>query len=288
MVGRRTFGIGILVAIAATACSLLFGAGTSQAAATKKPYLALGDSVAFGYIAGAGFEYGNPVNFTGFPDDVGRALGLTAVNAACPGETTSSFLSATGQDNGCRAFRAGARLHVGYTGTQLQYATSYLKKHKNTKLVTIQLGANDGFILEGGCKLDPTCIQNGVPALLATVAHDMATALAAIRGTGYKGRLIVVDYYSLDYTDAGATQLTSLLNGALTGAVSAYKATVADVFGAFQKATGNGNPCTAGLLNPNPDPAATPSAAPSCDVHPSRAGQLLLAQTVEAAYHAKG
>jgi hypothetical protein len=43
---------------------------------------------------------GNPHNFIGYPDYVGRALEFTTVNAACPGEATSGFLSLTGADNG--------------------------------------------------------------------------------------------------------------------------------------------------------------------------------------------
>ncbi len=76
--------------------------------------LALGDSVAFGFITQAGYEYGDPDNFVGFPDYVGGLLRLDVVNASCPGETTSGFLSATGDDNGCRPYRANFPLHVGY------------------------------------------------------------------------------------------------------------------------------------------------------------------------------
>ena len=61
---------------------------------SPRPYLALGDSVVFGFINNAGFEYVNPANFIGFPDYAGRALKLTDFNAACPGETSGSFLSA--------------------------------------------------------------------------------------------------------------------------------------------------------------------------------------------------
>jgi lysophospholipase L1-like esterase len=293
--GRRTFGIVTLAA--ALVVAALFGGSAAAARskpAPKKPkpaptYLALGDSVAFGYIAGAGGEYRLPDNFAGFPTYVADALRLKGTNAACPGETTASFLSADGQDNGCKAFRGLAPLHVSYSGTQLAFAQSYLRAHKGTtKLVTLQLGANDGFLLEAACHLDPTCIGNGVGQLLATVGGNVDTILGDLRSTGYKGKIVVVNYYSLDYTDVGATQLTQLLNGAVAQQLAAHQAVLADAFTLFQQATGNGNTCTAGLLNANPDPSKPASAAPACDVHPARAGQLLLAQAVERAYGAKG
>src|SRR6266576_7281625 len=56
-----------------------------------RPYLALGDSVSFGFITNAGFEYVNPENFIGFPDYVGQTPELHTSNAACPGETSGSF-----------------------------------------------------------------------------------------------------------------------------------------------------------------------------------------------------
>jgi hypothetical protein len=52
-------------------------------------------------------------------------------------KTTGSFLSSTAADDGCRTFRSLAPLHVAYTSTQADFATSFLKAHPNTKLVTV-------------------------------------------------------------------------------------------------------------------------------------------------------
>src|SRR6266511_6057128 len=60
-----------------------------------RPYLALGDSITFGFITNAGFAYLNPDNFIGFPNYLSQRIRLEAVNASCPGETTGSFLSAS-------------------------------------------------------------------------------------------------------------------------------------------------------------------------------------------------
>src|ERR1700694_1600990 len=140
----------------------LLVAGSAPAVANDdRSYLALGDSVVFGYITHAGFEYFNPHNFIGYPDYVSQALRFTTTNASCPGEAAASFISAAAADeghllwttgaphhvsstpttascrgeeaaacfsaaaadNGCHLYRASAPLHVSYTGTQLDFAT---------------------------------------------------------------------------------------------------------------------------------------------------------------------
>jgi lysophospholipase L1-like esterase len=270
---------GAIFAALVVAASLLLTVGVSQAD-PGHPYLALGDSVSFGYITQAGFEYRNPDNFVGFPVYVGQSLGMTPTNAACPGETTTGFTSATGADNGCRAFRASFPLHTSYSGTQMSFATAFLNSHPNTRLVTIQLGANDAFLLQKQCSNDPTCIAGGLPALLSSISTNMDEIFRALTAAHFNGRLIVVNYYSLNYADAAGTGLTQLLNQAITSHAHADGAIVADAFSTFRQAaaSANGNTCTAGLLN------ASPQSQFTCDVHPSQSGQQLLAQAVESAY----
>lgn len=262
--------------------ALLVAGSAPAVAEDDHSYLALGDSVVFGYITQAGFEYANPHNFIGYPDYVGRAFRFDTTNASCPGEATSGFISSTGADNGCRPFRASAPLHVSYTGTQLNYAITFLKRHHNTRLVTIGIGANDAFLLESACGGDPTCIANGLPKVLATISANMRTILDAIRATHFRGVLMIVNYYSLDYSDAAGTGLTILLNQAIAAPAKADHAVVADVFDAFKAAASTpfagGSTCKAGLLN------ASPQNQFLCDVHPSQSGQQLLAHTVENTY----
>jgi len=114
----------------------------------RRPYLALGDSVVFGFIDQAGNAYGNPENFIGFPDYVGQILGMRDFDAGCPGETTGSFLSAAAPDDGCRLFKFLAPLHLPYLTTQSRFAQSFLVNHPTTRLVTLMLGANDLFLLQ--------------------------------------------------------------------------------------------------------------------------------------------
>jgi lysophospholipase L1-like esterase len=249
--------------------------------------LALGDSVVFGYITQAGHEYVNASNFIGSPEYLAGMLDLDVTNAGCPGEATTSFTSSTGADNGCRAFRAAFPLHVAYNSTQLAFATSFLMRHRHVRLVTIGLGANDLFILQNACATNPNpqlCIEAGLPTVLATVAANMATILAELRATGFGGVIVIVNYYSLDYSDSAGTGITELLNQAVTAPAKAYGAVVADVFNAFQQAVASpavgGKTCNAGLLNVDPQNQAL------CDVHPTQSGQRLIAKTISRAYRA--
>jgi lysophospholipase L1-like esterase len=260
---------------------------TPPSAPGNKPFLALGDSVPFGFIANDGFAYVNSNNFIGYPDWAGGDLRLDTTNAACPGETSDSFKSTSGADFGCKDYRASFPLHVSYTSSQLDFATNFLMTHKQTRLVTISLGSNDVFLLEKSCNFDPHCVQAGLPPVLATLGANMDFILRSLHNTGFRGVLMVVNYYSLNYDDPIETGIVSLLNQTLASVASAKGAVVADAFTAFKNAASSTNPvgntCLAGLLNGNPPP---PPPTLLCDVHPSQSGHQLLADTVEAKFKA--
>jgi len=260
---------------------LVGGSTLALAEGGRSTMLSLGDSVVFGYITQDGPAYVNPDNFIGYPEIVGNALRLDVDNASCPGETTAGFLSLTAPDNGCRPFRSRFPLHESYSSTQMDFALAYLGANKRkTRLVTLSLGANDGFLLLAACNNDPACIQANLPAALGAVFSNMNTIMGGIRGTGYRGVLMVVNYFSLDYSDANQTALTVALNQTLAAAAAVHGAVVADAFTAFQQASAaaGGKTCLTGLLNGNP------ANQTACDVHPSITGQRLLAQTVQTTY----
>jgi lysophospholipase L1-like esterase len=153
------------------------------------------------------------------------------------------------------------------------------------RAVTITLGANDGFLLEDACATQPNptaCIEDGVPALLASVERNLQTILADLRATGFGGAIILTNYYSVDYSDAAGTELTALLNTAIAAPARAYGAIVADLFTAFQKAASHpafgGKTCNAGLLN------ASVADQSLCDVHPSQSGHRLITDTLIRTY----
>ncbi len=280
----------LIFLVCVTALFALGSASAKNPAGTSSSYLALGDSIVFAYIDQAGYEYYYPTNFVGYADWTGLALSLDPADAGCPGETSGSFLSSIAPDNGCRLYRMYFPLHVVYgsiRSTQLAFATGFLQRHSDTQLVTIGIGVNDLLLLEQQCNDDPTCIENGAPQVFAIAEANMQTILAALRATGYTGAIVIVNYYSLDYSDQFETELVAGLNQAITAPASAYGAVVADVFSAFEAAASNpfagGNTCVAGLLNAsNP-----PTSPPTCDIHPSQSGHKLMSQVVAGTYQSK-
>jgi lysophospholipase L1-like esterase len=257
---------------------------STPAAATKfHDYLALGDSVAFGFdplvsIAGRS----DPSNFVGYPEALASSLPLTLANASCPGEASGGFISVSSAlDNGCRPYRAFFPLHVSYPASQsqLDFAIGFLREHPQTKLITIDIGANDLFLLQAACAGNTVCVQANLPALLGHLRENLSTIYGRLRHDGqFRGRLIALTYYALDYTDAAQVAVLGALNGVVSEVTLAQPAAqVADGFGAFAAASGpSGKPCEAGLLIRL---SITPLI---CDIHPSPAGRDVLALTIRA------
>ena len=248
-------------------------------------YLALGDSVPFGYREPANLptpDYADAAGFVGYPELVASALGLRVANAACPGETSASLVSATALSFACRLTPAGLTgyrtqhpLHVSYGGTQLRFALHYLRHHPHTRLITLMIGANDGFLCQA--TTGDHCVSE-FPSLLSAVAGHVTTILTALREKAhYRGQIVIVNYYSLDYRSALQNGTTQALNRAVDAAAKPFHASVARASRVFRLAAvqAGGDTCAAGLL--------TRLTTGGCGVHPSVAGQALLAQAVEQA-----
>jgi lysophospholipase L1-like esterase len=268
-----------LVALFAVAAVVpLAACDGSAGAAPPKPqstYLALGDSVPFGFRAGA--DYSKAADFVGYPQLVAEKLGLKVVNATCPGETTASLIDEKAQSNGCEnspnsafGYRTGFPLHVAYDNvnqSQLDFAVHELQRTKGISLVTVQVGANDAFICQH--TTSDGCLSE-IGTVATTVQANLGKILAALRGQGgYQGRIVVVTYYATDYSspEAGAVRT---LDGAMAAAAKAHGASVASGFDAFRPVAerSGGDSTAAGLVLPK-------------DVHPTAEGQRLLAQAVE-------
>lgn len=247
---------------------------TVRPAASAGPagdYLALGDSVPFGFNPLLPLP-SDPAGYVGYPELVARRAGLSLTNLSCPGQTSGSFLSLTAADNGCFLFRSIAPLHTPYAGTQLQAALAFLTTHPDTRLVTLMLGSND-LLLCRKTTADGCTDPHEVATTLAGTARHLVTVLAAIRHV-YHGQLVVVTYYSPDFADPTLTLPIRGLDALTTLITRLFAGTVADGFTPFRErsAAYAGSPCAAGLL------IALPTG--TCDIHPSPAGAELLAQAV--------
>lgn len=250
----------------------------------RDTYLALGDSVAFG--TSPLLNPSNAGNFIGYPSIVAQTLGMEVTNSACPGEATGSFISLTGLDNVCRFYRFGSPfnppfpLHTSYTGTQLSFAVNFLAHNPQTRLVSLGLDANDFFRLTSGPGTPwppSTCFVADLVTYFATCAvQNLETILSAVR-TQYKGKLVMVLYYALNYGDPNSVFVTrDLLNQAMITAGKHFQVRFASGFDAFQAAAApfGGDSCKAGLL------IVTKASPLTCDVHPTPAGRDLLAKAV--------
>jgi lysophospholipase L1-like esterase len=236
-------------------------------------YLALGDSLPFGARDGESDEvYADAANFVGYPELVGESRQLHVLNAACPGETTDSAAHGPASDGGC-PYRESHPLHVDYQSvaeSQLAYAVRTLQQQDDVELVTLQLGAND--LLQCRENTSDQCTSE-LGSLAGTVQANVSTMIGRLRNDGgYDGAIVVVTYYAVDYDDAPAVVQMRALNSGITAAAQANGAAVASGFDAFEPvaAGSGGNSTNAGLVLPN-------------DIHPTRAGQQLMADAVQAA-----
>lgn len=290
------FVAGLLVLASVTSAS-----ATTRSNSNSNNYLALGDSIPFGFnpfLAQPGVD---PNTFVGYPELASRLFRpmKKLANASCPGEATSSFIDVNVPDNGCAPYRAVAALHVSYSGSQLAYAESYVRAHPRTGLISITIGANDAGPLLGYCMANTSndndladCVAKGLNGpypdattgnVLRRMRANLTTIYSSLIDAGFHGELVAVTYYSTNYADAFPTRFLAAVDRVLAAVTERFGGKVADGFAAFRAASApfGGDACAAGLLIPNPPGQGLPPG--SCNMHPSRAGAELLAQTLRAA-----
>jgi lysophospholipase L1-like esterase len=258
---------------------LLVASGTATGASNRPTeYLALGDSLAFGYSPLV-VNPMNPANFSGYPDGVAVALRDHLTNASCPGETSSHLIDLAGTDNNCGQWRMFLPLHAAYGGTQLAFADAFLQAHPKTQVVSIDIGANDLGALAKSCGGDANigCIVQGLPAMLATLSANLDTIYGHIRNIdGFNHKLVALTTYARNYGDPVLTGAIAQINAVVADRTLAWHGIVADGFGAFAAASAayGGDTCAAGLR------IVTSTSPLVCDDHPSPAGHELLAGAI--------
>ncbi len=244
--------------------------------------LSLGDSLGFGYqgqristeLASGSYS---PEHFPGYVVPLARSITRVAerrvrvVNYACPGETTSSMI-----DGPC-AFADAVHaagypraLHDDYSGSQLSAAVGFLRAHRGAvSPITVSIGANDLNNLFNACARDVGCVQQGLPATLATLAGNLGTVLTALRQQAPHAEIIVLTPYNPAYViDPGTDALLAAGDATIATVAVAARARVADGFAAIN------------LALPGQEQASVCTFTLMCsqgDIHPSDAGYLRLA-----------
>lgn len=272
-----------IAAISVAFVTLIAGALPAAAApgqyqAPRKYYLALGDSLAYGFEQ-AKFSVGAPAQTfdTGYVDDFALAIhslrpDVQVVNYGCPGETSSTYLT------GC-TWQA-TPLHDAYTRSQDTAALAFLNAHPGqVSPITVDLGANDGLDFIKGCHFDSTCIAEGLPGVLETLGANLSRTLAHLRASAPRSEIIVMQYYNPLYVVAPSTDgLLVQLNGVIAAAAAPYGVRLANAFPVI-----NQNPAfpNEGLAVCALTGMCVP--APGGDVHANDAGYALIANQFWAA-----
>src|SRR5260370_1708562 len=233
--------IAAVAILASLGTTLLAGPALPSAlAASNRPqdYLAVGNSVDCGFNPVR--DKSNAEKLIGCPTPVAAALKETLTNPSCPGETSSHFISLAGSDNSCGAYRQNFPLHVAYGTSQLEFADGFLQSHPMTLVVSIDIGANDLFVLENACggPTNVNCILAGLPGMLATLSANLDTIYGHIRNLdGYTHKLVALTYYSLNYSDPVGTKAISQVKQAEAPRTLTVRGICADGIGAFAAAS---------------------------------------------------
>jgi lysophospholipase L1-like esterase len=279
LVVRHACRLGLLASTFVAATPLHSQSPSPQFNPPKAYYLALGDSIAYGYQASK-LNAGLPPSAfnTGYVDVFAAQLreikpGATTINYSCPGESTESFVN-----GGCIWTGAGLQLHDPYFGTQLQAALAFLQAHRGqVSPITLTLAGNDLPKLLGLCTVnaqtDLACSQHRAPAFIAELAQRISAILDQLRSAAPNAEIILTGAYDpYLHLLAFADPLYEALNASLGQAAAANRVRFADPFPIF---------------NPQGDPATEVRAlcaltllCGESDSHPSDAGYRALAGLV--------
>lgn len=303
----------LVCAAVVVAFGALVLAPAAGASGPGKTYLALGDSLAYGYhqaqfqeeLKEKGFV--EAANFNdGYVNDFGAALKLLnpklqIVNDGCPGETTETFIKGSGVGpEYCAGGPTGtpfpkAFLHHAYPGTQLEDALA-IAKEAGTDTITLDIGANDILQFLGhtcGFPATFSCSEAEVEAEIGHVVTNIAAILGRLRAAAPKAKIVFVSQYNpypTVLTPEGRGDATvEALNAAIKSVATGYGVKFANTARVINFSGTHGGPeagdiptvcaftamCPGGVFNP---------ASPEADIHPTKAGYAAMAAVLGVAY----
>lgn len=206
----------------------------------KYYYLALGDSLAFGFQPNLDWSHGYPAQWN---TDLQKHGSKSFTNYGCNGETSATFVN-----GGCPYAYA---LHNYYLGSQLNAALSFLKNHAGqVSPVSLDIGANDLLpdINSSNCTVSSTWntdLANLDSRLTGTILPKLVSALTNSSGQR-TGDLVMMNYYD-PYQNKCPNSLSYVqtLNQHLANDAAQFNVPVSDVMTAFGgTTTPNPNICT--------------------------------------------
>ena len=265
-------------------------------------YLALGDSLAYGYHA-AQFaeEFPNvkPETFDeGYVNDFDQLVkvfnpNVTLINDGCPGEGTETMVHGSPLAGFCGGEDAPpfpyVFLHHPYsTRTQLEDALKILHENPNVSPITLDIGANDllHFVATScGFPAADTCTEAQFGAEIVHIAGNVASILGQLRAAAPHAQIILVGLYNPypDFPSEGSDKITTGLNKALeTVAASIPGTSFANPEPLFNPSTVFGTPESTDLTTICAFTAMCPGGkfSPSGDIHPTKLGYQVMAGVV--------
>ncbi len=280
----------------------------ANAAQVGNTYLALGDSLAYGYHA-AQFKqelekkgYVEPSTFDqGYVDDFGAALKLAhpklqIINDGCPGETTETFIDGSGIPGYCAGGPTGtpfpyAFLHHPYTPytSQLADALAILKENPEVSPITLDIGANDVLqFLASKCGFPATfsCSPAEVEAEFGHIAANVYSILVQLHAAAPKAQIVLIGLYNPYPTvlpAPGGDRTTAALNAALEHVAAGVPETsFANPEPPFNPSILTGAPESTDLLTICAFTAMCPGGtfnptSPNADIHPTTLGYGVMA-----------
>ncbi len=291
-------------AAAIAALGVLGLAPAAGATTLGSTYLALGDSLTYGYHQ-AQFQEElakgavNPASFNdGFVDDFSAALKLAnpklqVINDGCPGETSDTFIKGPGFPGPfCAGGPTGTPfpyvfLHHPYTtSSQLSDALAILESNHNVSPISLDIGANDvlQFLVHTCGFPAKSCTAEQIGNEYLHIATNVGSILAQLRAAAPHAQIVVIGNYNPYPTvtpegDKALAELNELL-AATTAKVPG--ASFTSVEPAFNPSGFFGGPesgdipvickltamCPGGTFNP---------ASPQADIHPTKLGYQVMA-----------
>jgi lysophospholipase L1-like esterase len=188
--------------LGATLLLVLASCGSSGSASPRPRsyYLALGDSITYGYQPTKPPGTRASAFHTGYVDVFATRLrtlspDLRVVNYGCPGESTVTF--ARGD---CPGLADGFKLHDAYHGAQLRAADSFLQAHDgDVSPVTLTLWGNDWLpLLLDQCQGKVACVRAQGPREIASIGAHLTSILKRLRAAAPDATIIVTGAWNPD------------------------------------------------------------------------------------------
>lgn len=194
---RRARLASLLVAVALFGMPAAAFAAPPTFVAPKRHYLALGDSIPYGYTREQSLAGLPPSAFTSYVDRFAARLRLIrddvqVTHYSCPEERTATFIAGP-----CPWLQAGRALHDAFAGSQLEAAERFLRAHPGkVSPITLTLWANDTADLVTRCAGDLACIQAQAPSAIAAYAVRLRAILTRLRAAAPRAKIIVTGVWN--------------------------------------------------------------------------------------------